>query len=172
MTETSSEQLLLQYRGPMGIQVISGLAKFLAEYSPCSENVRKKVYRVFIELVQNVSLYSAEQFPAENGPYIGVGQVFVYDCDSHFRCVTINRILKEHAAILFENCNAINLSSRQSLKERKKNLHKLANAQDSGAHIGLIMIYTYSGNPLEVEILEEHASEYFFKIATCINKDE
>jgi hypothetical protein len=49
-------------------------------------------------------------------------------------------------------------------------LRKLASFQDTGAHIGLIMICMYSGHPLDFEIIETENGEKYFKIAATIHK--
>ena len=170
MDTNISERLLLDYTGPFGIQIISGFAKFMTDNTHASEAVRKKLYSVFIELAQNVALYSAERFAMTNEINVGVGQVNISTYPGTIKCYTVNRILREHANTLVKNCQEINSSTPDILKERKLNLHKLANSQDTGAHIGLIMIYTYSGNPLSFQLIEQDDGNMYFKIMAVINK--
>ncbi len=160
----------MSYDGPFIIQIISTFAKFLLENTASTALVSKKLYRVFIELAQNVALYSLERTELVSGSSIGKGQVFILGDNHTFKCLTINRILKEHAPILIQNCSEINATSMELLRNKKRDLYKVANFHDTGAHIGLIMIYIYSGNPLEFEIIEKENGDLFFKIAAIINK--
>jgi hypothetical protein len=170
--ETEKEKLYMNYDGPFIIQIISTFAKFLLENTVATERISKKLYRVFIELAQNVALYSFERVALINGTFIGKGKVYILENVNTFKCITINRIQKEHAAILTRNCTEINATPAEALRAKRRGLYKLANFQDTGAHIGLIMICTYSANPIEFEIIEKEEGEIYFKIAATINKNE
>lgn len=164
------ERELFSYSGPFYIQIISALAKYLSEDSIASEIVRKKFYRVFIELAQNVALYSFDREKLSNETTVGSGKIFVIEKQNEFKCITINRIQKEHVPILIKNCSEINATPLNGLRIKKKNLYKLSNSQDTGAHIGIIMIYTYSENPIDFEIIEKEGGLFYFKISATINK--
>ena len=125
MKDNEIEGLYLHYDGPFNIQIISTLARFLLENVPGPADMQKKMYKVFIELAQNVSLYSFQRAPVINGSVVGVGSVYVANHEQGFKCVTINRIQPEHAPILIKNCTEINAASTQALKEKKTNLRKI-----------------------------------------------
>jgi hypothetical protein len=164
------ERLCLNYEGPFCIQVVSAFAKFLLENTFATELANKKLHRVFIELAQNVSLYSFDREQLINGSAIGKGNVYITEYTHELKCVTINKIRDEHAPILAKNCTEINAASLHILKARKRQLRKLSSIQDTGAHIGLIMICIYSGNPLEFDIFKTKEGDTYFKIAATINK--
>jgi hypothetical protein len=166
------EGLYLDYEGPFNIQIISTLATFLSAQTIAPITVRKKLYRIFIELAQNVALYSFERVMLINGSEVGRGNVYVADLPNEFKCFTINRIKKEHAPILIKNCTEINTSPSIALKAKKNSLRKLAYIQDTGAHIGLIMVRLYSGNLIGFEIIDKKGKEIYLKITVTINKDE
>lgn len=163
------EDPYLSFEGPFNIEIISTLAKFLSEGPVASVHVRKKLCKVFIELVQNVAKYSFNRIQMHNGFWVGTGKVFVLNDPDTFKCGTINKIQVEHAPILVKNCTEINHSDRQTLRERKNNLRRLASIKDTGAHIGLIMISLYSENQLDFEIIEDNNDLYFKLIATLKN---
>ena len=164
-----NEKLYLNYDGPFTIQVISIFAKLL-ENVMASANVKRKLYRIFIELAQNLALYSHNRVQLSDDAEIGKGQVSIIDNPDSFKCITINRVLKDQADFLVKNCSEINNTSTDVLQLRKKSLYKSANFEDSGAHIGLIMISIYSENPIDAEIIRTNG-ELFIKISATINKD-
>lgn len=164
------DRLYMNYEGPFIIQIIATFAKFLMDNTVGTSYISKKLYRIFIEMAQNVALYSLERVALTNGTYIGKGNVHILENGKEFKCVTVNRILKEHAEILIRNCSEINATPIDDLRERKRKLYKSANIQDTGAHIGLIMIFIYSENPLAYEIIEETEGEIYFKIIATLSK--
>jgi len=121
-------------------------------------------------LAQNVSLYSLERIDLINGSSIGKGQVTILENKNEFKCITINRIQKEHVPVLIGNCTEINATPIEVLRVKKRDLFRVAKFQDTGAHIGLIMIYIFSANPIEFEIIENKNGELYFKIAATISK--
>jgi Family of unknown function (DUF6272) len=161
----------MTYEGPFGIQIISVLAKFSQDNIDASEQAREKFYRIFIELAQNVALYSFNRVPLSNGTTIGQGKVYITEEKQEIQCVTINEIQKEHGAILDANCAEINQSNMYALRNKKRKLHRQAEFKDTGAHIGLIMISIYSGNPLQYEIINDTMNnKIYFKILATIYK--
>ncbi len=161
----------LNYDGPFNIQIISGLAKFLSELTIATHSERRKLYRVFIELTQNVALYSSERTPLFNASAVGKGKVYIINKKEKFKCITINKIQKEHVSTLLKNCHEINNTPTEILRVKKRELYRLSGFQETGAHIGLIMIYLYSENKLDIEIIEEEENEIYFKIEATINKN-
>lgn len=168
--EKDMPRLYMNYDGPFIIQIISTFAKFVLENTVVTERVSKKLYRVFIELAQNVALYSYERIELINNTFIGKGSVYIMENKDNFECITINKILPEHATILLKNCAKINATPMSALKAKRRELYKLANVQDTGAHIGLIMIYVYSTNPIQYETIEKQG-ELYFKITATLNKN-
>lgn len=165
----NNERLYMSYDGPFIIQIISTFAKYLLENTAATKHVSKKLYRVFIELAQNVALYSLERAELISGSHIGKGKVLISENNNEFKCITINKIQNEHAPILIRNCSEINATPIEILRIKKRDLFRAAKFQDTGAHIGLIMIYIFSSNPIEFEVFEE-ADEMYFKIVATISK--
>jgi len=165
------ENAYLFFDGPFNIQIISCMAKFLSELTLASPSERKKLYRVFIELTQNVALYSYERTPLLLTNSIGKGKVYIIDENEFFKCITINKIQREHIPVLLKNCEEINATPIEILRAKKRELYRLSSFQDTGAHIGLIMIYIYSENEIFVEIIEDENKEAYFKIEATITKN-
>jgi len=165
------ENQYLLYDGPFSIEIISTLAKSLQENIIATDYVKKKLYRVFIELTQNVALYSFDKVLLATGASIGKGKTIVQITNDTIICTTTNKILKEHSDILINNCLNINKSNPDDLREEKKTLRKMSTIKDTRAHIGLIMVSIYSGNDLNYEVINENTTgSTYFKISATIHK--
>ncbi len=169
MESLNNEENFLTFSGPFNMRIISGIGKFLADNLNAPEEIKTRAYKVFIELAQNVSLYSAKRFVNDNGSTTGEGFVKISVNDSIVKLTTRNKVLKEHGSILIKNCQNINHAKEEELKDKKHVLRRESTFSDSGAHIGLITISLLSRNPLEIDI-SENANAHYFTISSVINK--
>ena len=132
---------------------------------------KMRLYRVLIELSQNVALYSNNRLQIPNQSTLGVGSVKITSNNDYYKCQTLNKILPEHQDILIKNCSEINNSSEIELKKKKVILRNESPLRDNCAHIGLITLYLYSGNPLEFNVLNDSESKsLYFSINVTVNK--
>jgi hypothetical protein len=151
------------------MRIISSLGKYLAEYLDSSFEVRMSLYRVFIEISQNVALYSTERVKQEFDNTVGVGKVAIEYDDSHYYCTTQNEIKPEHINTLRDNCKQINDTAPNDLNKLKEKLRRESSIKDNGAHIGLISIRLFSKSPLSVSFDEINGKTYF-TISSIISK--
>jgi hypothetical protein len=168
-TEANNSDVLVSYYGPFSMRVISNIGKYLLESENAIELAKMRLYRVLIELSQNVALYSYNRLHIPNQSTLGVGSVKITSNKDYYKCQTLNKILPEHQEILMKNCTEINNSNEFELKKRKVILRNESSLRDNSAHIGLITMSLYSGNPLEFDVLNESQS-HFFSINVTINK--
>jgi hypothetical protein len=131
----------------------------------------QKIFRIFVELTQNVSYYSAETIEMGPETNCGAGWVSVQNFPNEYHVTTGNRIKEEHAPILTRYCNEINALSEEELKKLKRDLRAQAMVRDTGANIGLIQSCIMSGNPIDFLISEEDGNHYF-TIRVRITKEE
>lgn len=170
MKFTDVEKNFLTYSGPFSMRIISGIGKFLMDNLEAPEIVKIRAYKVFIELTQNVALYSSKRLKHANNTSIGEGFLSITEDDGNIKLVTKNNILPEHKSILINNCNSINQSTENQLKEKKHLLRREASFSESGAHIGLITISLISHNPIHFEFEINNKTESFI-ISSLINKE-
>lgn len=169
LNKSVTDQQFMHYQGPFTIQVISTLAKLLMENVVANANEKNKLYRIFIELAQNIALYSNERMEAARVATVGIGEVYVVNKPNEFKCVAINEIHKLHETKLVNNCAEINSLSNKALNDKKNALRKIAHIQDTGAHIGLIMVCSYSENPIDFEVINSN-DKLYFKISANVSK--
>ncbi|MBN2484745.1 MAG: SiaB family protein kinase [Bacteroidales bacterium] len=164
---------VLSYHGPVNIDLVSFMANYMKEVVNAEQAVTKRLFKVFIELAQNVSLYSAHSKkgwkPSEEMNR-GIGWLQVDENEGDFTVASGNLIRKEHGNILQRNCDEINMLEEDELRELKRKTRNQADVRDVGAHIGLIHTGLISGNPLNVEISPIDDNHSFFRISVKIDK--
>lgn len=156
-----NKKIVFSYEGPFNMRIISSLGKYLAEYLDASFETRMSLYRVFIEISQNVALYSEDRVKQELENTVGVGKVIIETDGKSYYCSTNNRIRPEHVDILVNYCQQINEATTNDLIKLKEKLRRESSIKDNGAHIGLISIRLFSKNILDVSITRENNNTYF-----------
>jgi len=170
--EKNSDNFLF-YSGPIGIEIISFLANNIRDLLGGDGKAVKRTYKVFIELAQNVSYYSAETKKKDlisKESRKGVGYLSVDRIDKGFSVTTGNIIDKSHAPILEKYSREINKLNEQELRELKRTTRMQAAIKDIGAHIGLIHTGLISGSKLEVNIKPIDEKHSFYTICVKIEQ--
>lgn len=161
---------LLFYNGPISIEMISFMANHVRDLLDEDDIASKKLFKVFIELAQNVSYYSAKVVKGGNktGSSKGIGYVSVDLIESGYCVTTGNLIHVSHGPILEKNCDEINKLDEVELRELKRKTRIQAAVRDVGAHIGLIHTGLISGSKLKTLIEPIDDKHSFFTISISI----
>ena len=117
------------------------------------QKVISRIFKVFIELVQNVSNYSAQvnnKLLEEHQKKNGIGWFSIDENESVYQISTGNLISRTHGPILLKNCEQINKLTEEELRDLKRQTRKQSNIRDVGAHIGLIHTGLITSNPLDI----------------------
>lgn len=168
--KTIYQNNIIAFHGPINLALVSTMANYIKLLIPYDISVKQKVFRIFIELVQNVSFYSANKFKVEGEREVGTGWVSVDEDSSFFHIKTGNLIVNEHLPILEQNCVEINQLNTEELRELKRQTRKKASIKDIGAHIGLIHTGILSGNEITIETKKIDKLFSFFTIQAKIDK--
>ena len=168
--EVHQQNCLLTYQGPITVNLVSFLGNYIKSFINYDTKVLVKLFKIYIELTQNVSYYSAETKEVKNGVNCGVGWFTLQEYDDSYRITTGNRILKTDAQKLIQYCNEINVLKEDELRELKRKTRAQAMVRDVGAHIGLIQTSLTSGNKLDFSIEPINRSQSFFIISTKVIK--
>jgi len=162
---------LLSYRGPFYIELISVFGSNVRNYTNAYTNARKKLFRIFIELSQNVSNYS-EDFHMVNNEYrIGVGELNLKEFENHFTFTTKNLIKRSDSTILVNRCNLINSSNISELRQLKREQRLNSPGEKFGARIGLIQAVMLSQNKIEYQYEEVDERFAYLSITVKIDKN-
>jgi hypothetical protein len=161
---------ILSYHGPINIDLISFISNYLKQHIKANSIVAGRMYKVLIELIQNVSYYSADQFSNIRSYGSGIGWFKVGEQEECFTITTGNKILNEHGPVLEKNCREINALHEEQLRDLKRKTRSMASIRDIGAHIGLIQTGLLTGNSLQMEIKYIDEQFSFFTITAKVNK--
>jgi len=168
--EEYQQNCLLTYQGPITVNLVSFLGNYIKSFINYDTKVLVKLFKIYIELTQNVSYYSAETKEVKNGVNCGVGWFTLQEYDDSYRITTGNRILKTDAQKLIQYCNEINVLKEDELRDLKRKTRAQAMVRDVGAHIGLIQTSLTSGNKLDFSIEPINRTQSFFIISTKVIK--
>jgi hypothetical protein len=164
---------LIAYHGPISLSLTSFVGNYMKDVVPADQQVVTRIFKVFVELVQNVSNYSAQvnnKLLDVHKHRNGIGWFSIDDNNNVFQISTGNMIAKEHGPILSKNCDQINALNEEALRDLKRKTRMQSNIRDVGAHIGLIHTGILTSNPLVVEISPVDDKYSFFKITAKVNK--
>ncbi|MBN1949644.1 MAG: SiaB family protein kinase [Bacteroidales bacterium] len=161
---------LISYHGPINIDLVSFISNYLKQYIKADNSVIGRIYKVLIELIQNVSYYSADQYSNLRSFGSGIGWFRIDAQNECFTITTGNKILKEHGPILLKNSEEINALDEEALRDLKRKTRSQANIRDIGAHIGLIQTGLITGNNLEIKVEPIDNEFSFLIISASVNK--
>ena len=165
------ERSLLIYQGVFTVNLISILGNHIRLLPGHDALLMQHVFKVFIELSQNVSYYSYRTLELKEGVLCGIGWVSIQETDTTYRITTGNPIRPEHGPKLENYCKEINGLDEEALKTLKRKTRAQAMMRDTNAQIGLIQIGLLSGSKLDFDITAVNEHESFFRISATINKD-
>jgi hypothetical protein len=161
---------IICYHGPINIDLISFTGKYMKQYISDDAKIIGRVYKVFIELTQNVSYYSAQQHSNAKRFGTGIGWFRIDENKDYYSIRTGNRIFKEHGPILIKNSKEINSLKTDGLRALKRKKRSQSDHGDIGAHIGLIQTGLITGNQIEITIDDIDERHSFFTITAKVNK--
>ena len=165
-----SVKSIIAYKGPFYIELISVFGTNIRNFNDVYGNARKKLFKIFIELSQNVSNYSESYHMVNNIQRIGIGELFLKESDSKYYFSTKNQVKKSDASILAERCELVNASDYTRLRELKREQRLNSPGEKFGARIGLIQAVMLSKNKLEYKIDEIDNNFSHFTLTVKIDK--
>ncbi len=148
-----SKDLHIAYKGPIDDKILQAIGNYVEELLSKYPKTAKKLFKIFVELAQNISYYSAERniFNKEKKD-VGVGSIFVEESPTLYRFVTANLLNNNDICKITDKVELINSLDREKLREYKREQRQLPAGEKGGANIGLIQISLTSQNPLDIEI--------------------
>ncbi len=160
----------LSYKGPIDDQILQAFGIYIEGLLKDSPKAGRKIFKVFVELAQNISYYSAEKSILPNNKEIGTGMVLINETKNNYTFMTGNLVKNEDIVSIIEKSEIINSLNREELREYKREQRKLPPGKKGGAHIGLIQVALTSANPLDIEVNPVDDDYSFFSIAVKIDK--
>jgi hypothetical protein len=148
----SENELILAYRDHISeetIQQLLSITELKLVQSVEEKKLRKRVFHILVECLQNVVNHSARSEPEVNVPSI----LLLGMHDNEFFIITGNRIENDQIDRLTQKIEEINSWSHDDMRDiYSKKLDKSQYSAKGGAGLGLFDIYRRSGKKLRYQI--------------------
>jgi hypothetical protein len=169
---TMNEQdIIVYYKGPFDDVILAEIGNKIRKKAFESPKVGKRLFAVFMELAQNVSLYSSEKNHLESVNKWGVGMLVVYEKADAFTLLSGNMVRNEVLEQIVSKCDEINMLDRESLRAMKRKYRSQETPTDhKGGNIGLIQVALKVDLPLEIDARRIDDRHSFFTISVSIFK--
>ena len=161
---------IISYNGPFYIELISVFGINIRNHNDVYINSRKKLFKIFIELSQNVSNYSENYHLVNDIQRIGIGELNLRESEKNYYFTTKNQVKKTDATILAERCELVNASDYNKLRDLKREQRLNSPGEKFGARIGLIQAVMLSKNKLDYQIEEIDNDFSHFSLTVKIDK--
>ncbi len=163
-------KIVASYIGPFDGEILSLLAENIKGSLWGEAKQGKRFFKIFIELAQNISLYSAEKSSTkkDSSPF-GEGSLIISEYDDHFLFSAGNIVNAETAKLLTKKCEKINTLDRVGQRKLKGELRSKTHEM-GGGNIGLVQVALASKHELNFEIIQMDKEKSFYIISVKIDK--
>jgi len=165
-----SDQIVFSYKGLFDKHIRFVFGNHIETVLSLFPIARERIFRIFIELTQNISFYSIEKNPHAKAHEAGIGTVLIKEYDDFFLLITGNVAQPEDATAVVDKINKINSLTRENLRKFKREKRKLPRGLHGAAHIGLIQSALISGYELKSEKTDVENGMSYLTISVRINK--
>lgn len=170
--EMLENKFCLVYEGEITHQITKAFASFAEsnmEKAGEDINLKKRVFHIMIESLQNICKHSADDEYAE--PFTKNGIFIIGRYENEYHIVTGNKIANSRIKWLQALLEKINTLDNKRLNELYKRTLKEGKLSDkSGAGLGLIDIARKSRNPLEFHFEKINNNFSFFILKIKISR--
>ena len=170
------QKLILVYEGDFTQETtksILSMAERNLDSSGEDSGIKRKVFNVMVEALQNIVKHSSEQ-NLQAGSLISKSAIFMISKDENRYCVmTGNPIAKGNVAELTANLNDLNGKDKEGLKEMYKDIIKNTQiSEKGGAGLGFVDMARKSGEKLEFTFANMDAGYDFFCLKVKISREK
>ena len=171
-TNLRDNNISLVYDGEINHNVIRAFTDLTNNELELKEEpnpVKKKVFNVMVESLQNISKH-AECIDYDNQKY-GRGILLISESKEAYNVTTGNVIKSQSIKSISENIDIINSKNKEELRELfKTRLSTGRLSEKGGAGLGFIDIAKKSGNKLEYHFEKINEDYFFFILNSQISK--
>lgn len=166
-----TEDAVMAYAGHFDQEVIKSILKYAEdklESSGIDELVKRKIFNVMVEMLQNITKHQY----IENEP-LAKPIFLLLEKTEYYLLVTGNLIEKSKIKDVWAKIDKINQMNPDELKAYYKEMRLASRISDvGGAGLGFIDMARKTGNKLEYECQDINSDNYeFFTLQTRINKN-
>jgi hypothetical protein len=167
----SDNDLLLAYRDHItvsSVQQLLSLTELKLAQTGEGKRLRKRVFNILVECLQNVAKHSAEDIGSNDITSI----LLIGQQAKEFFIVTGNRILNSAIPAFTSRIEEINSWEHANIREiYSTHLGKSKYSEKGGAGLGLIDIYKRSGRKLEYDIQPINKETSFLSLHVTVESE-
>ncbi|MCK5535387.1 MAG: SiaB family protein kinase [Bacteroidales bacterium] len=167
--KTFDKDILISFKGPFDKHILAIIGNYIEVILGRNPKAGKKIFKIFIELAQNIAYYSAEgksNFNTESG----IGTLVIGEFDNHYSFVAGNVVKASDIVHIIEKSEIINSLDREGLRQYKREQRNLPQGERGSAHIGLIQVALTAASPLDIEVSPINEEYSFFTISVNVEK--
>ena len=164
-----SEEIQISYKGPFDKHVLTILGNYIKTIIGKNVTTSIKIFKIFIELAQNISFYSSETSRIDKNT--GIGILVIRESNDQYLLHAGNEILSKDIFPIIDRCEVINSLDREGLRKYKREQRNLPRGVKGGAHIGLIQVALTSANPLDIKVSPINDDYSFFSVTAFVDKN-
>lgn len=168
--EMLSKEIIIAYRGTFEKSVLGVLAKNIETTIDSSSVLRRKLFKLFLELSQNISDHSDEVVQTSSGEDSGSGMLIIKYEGENYLFITGNLVEKEDLESFSDLVKHINSLNREQLREYKREQIGLVEESKDNC-LGMIQIALVSGHDIEIKTIEAENNQLFLIISAEISND-
>lgn len=167
--EMLTNEIIIAYRGTFEKSILGVLAQNIESSVQESTILKKKFFKLFLEMAQNISAHSVE-IADTSDEKSGVGLLIIKYKGDNYLFITGNMIEKEDYPLIEKSINKINGLSRNELRELKREHYQKAEKGEKNC-LGLIQIALVSANNLGIAKREAEDGKLFLILSAELSKE-
>lgn len=166
-----TNHIIFAFKGVMTHDILHGIADSIKKRNIEDHTIAKRVFSIFIELAQNIHLYSADKmFSDKDNRDIGAGTITISEAPSYYELSSGNLVDTKVTTDIMTRCELINSLSPDDLKQHYKDARKKPSEGSQGGNVGFVDMARKSGNPLVVRMDTVDDVNSFFTLSVRVNK--
>jgi hypothetical protein len=166
-----ADYMTISYTGAFDGAVLSAFAKKVEQDLSANPKLNKKIFKIFVELAQNIALYSSDKIVTNDKTnFNGYGIFIIREFIDKYQLIAGNMAFKQDADIAVSKCEKINSLSREDLRDYKRQLRKQPARQKGGGNIGLAQIVLTANNSIDYQVIDVDKQHSFLIFSIDINK--
>jgi hypothetical protein len=163
----SNNETQLFFKGTFDGKTLSVLGKFILHVIDNGSAVSEKLFKIYIELAQNISFYSSEK--GDTGKKEGIGLIYIRYRENRYQLLACNIIGKLDEEKVRARLEIIEKLDRFGLRDLKRKQRHLQRGERGTANVGLIQVALTSENPLIFDYHPINDKLSFFSLMATVN---
>jgi hypothetical protein len=168
--EMLTNEIVIAYRGTFEKSILGVLAQNIESSVHESTVLKKKFFKLFLELAQNIASHSIELSSTTEGEDSGVGLLIIKHKGDNYLFITGNLIEAEQFSKIKTTIDKINSLKREELRKLKRKHFELAEKGEKN-YLGLIQIALVSGHKLEIIAQNTDNDKLFLVFSAELSKE-